>query len=98
MLSAVLHFSRFSDHLRGRAAQTISIGFTSLPIPATTFLRGEAMTQKSGSTPSTAPMSTVAAARIQSATAHSHGGRTPANSFAARAQAAAARNSGGGKK
>ena len=38
------------------------------------------------------------AARIQSSTAKSHGGRTPKGSFASRAQRAATRNSGGRKK
>lgn len=56
------------------------------------------MTQKSSSTPSRGAMTTGASARIQSATARSHGGKTPAGSFAARAQAAAAHNSGNGKK
>lgn len=41
-------------------------------------------------------MTPAAAARIQSATARSHGGKTPADSFGARAQAAAARNTGNG--
>jgi hypothetical protein len=44
-----------------------------------------------------APMTAEAAARIQSATAKANGGQVPANSFAARAQQAAARH-GGGKK
>lgn len=96
--SGVPHFSGFFDHLRGRRRAIDSIRFTPLPIPATISSKGEAMTQKSGSTPSTGVMTPAAAARIQSATAHSHGGKTPAGSFAARAQAAAARNSGGGKK
>ena len=38
-------------------------------------------------------MSGSAAARIQGATAKSNGGAVPSNSFAARAQAAAAKNS-----
>ncbi len=41
------------------------------------------------------PMTSSAAARIQSATAKSNAGRTPAKSFAARAQSTAAK---GGKK
>lgn len=49
-------------------------------------------------------MTQVAASRIQSATAKANGGQVPANSFASRAQSAAANNSGnrggnqGGKK
>lgn len=39
------------------------------------------------------PMTPAAAARIQSATARQHGGQTPPDSFAARAQRAAARGS-----
>lgn len=56
------------------------------------------MTQKTSPTSSRVAMTPAAAARIQSATARSHGGQTPAGSFAARAQAAAARNSSGRKK
>lgn len=56
------------------------------------------MTQKSGTTPARGAMTTAAAARIQSATARSHGGMTPTGSFAARGQAAAARNAAPGKK
>jgi hypothetical protein len=41
------------------------------------------------------PMTTVAASRIQSATARVHGGKVPSGSFAARAQSAAVKNSGG---
>jgi len=47
------------------------------------------------------PMTSAAAARIQSATAKSGGGQVAKGSFAARAQSAAAHNSGkggGGKK
>lgn len=46
------------------------------------------------------PMTTSATARIQSATARSNGGQVAAGSFAARAQAAVARNgkSGSGGK
>jgi len=40
------------------------------------------------------PMTTADAARIQSATAKQSGGEVPANSFNARAQRAAARNTG----
>lgn len=54
------------------------------------------MSKKSGSTSSPRAMTPAAAARIQSATARSHGGKTPADSFGARAQAAAARNTGNG--
>jgi hypothetical protein len=43
-------------------------------------------------------MTPAAAARVQSATARSNNGQVPASSFAARAQSAAAKNSGGGKK
>lgn len=44
-------------------------------------------------------MNTTAASRIQSSTAKAHGGLVAANSFAARAQSAAARNSNAsGKK
>lgn len=56
------------------------------------------MTQKTSPTPSRGAMTPAAASRIQSATARSHGGQTPAGSFAARAQSAAARNSNGGSK
>ena len=38
------------------------------------------------------PMTPAAAARIQSATAKHHGGKTPKNTFAARAQSRAAKN------
>jgi len=41
------------------------------------------------------PMTTTAAARIQSQTAKANGGATLKGSFAARAQSAAAKNSGG---
>jgi hypothetical protein len=41
------------------------------------------------------PMTPADAARIQSATAKSHGGQVPKDSFAGRAQSAAAHNSGG---
>jgi hypothetical protein len=41
------------------------------------------------------PMTSVAASRIQSATARLHGGRVPPGGFAARAQSAAAKNAGG---
>ena len=50
------------------------------------------MSKKSGSTPSPRAMTPIAAARIQSVTARDNGGKTPAGSFGARAQAAAARN------
>jgi len=46
---------------------------------------------KSKGTPSKSPMTQPAAARIQSANAKSNGGATPKGSFAARAQAAAAK-------
>ncbi|ADZ91981.1 hypothetical protein [Marinomonas mediterranea] len=39
------------------------------------------------------PMTSAAAARIQSATAKANGGKTPKGSFAAKAQSAAAKNS-----
>lgn len=39
------------------------------------------------------PMTTTAAARIQSSTAKDNGGQVSSNSFAARAQSAAAKNS-----
>lgn len=54
------------------------------------------MTQASTPTPRT-PITTQAAARIQSATAKVSGGKVPAGGFAARAQRAAARNTGGKK-
>lgn len=50
------------------------------------------MSKKSGSTPTPRAMTPIAAARIQSVTARDNGGKTPAGSFGARAQAAAARN------
>ena len=50
------------------------------------------MSKKSGSTPTPRAMTPIAAAPIQSATALDNGGKTPAGSFGARAQAAAARN------
>ena len=50
------------------------------------------MSKKSGSTPTPRAMTPIAAARIQSATARDNGGKTPAGSYGARAQAAAARN------
>lgn len=43
------------------------------------------------------PMTSQAAARIQSSTAKANGGQVPAGSFAARAQSAAATNQGGPK-
>lgn len=43
-------------------------------------------------------MTPSAAARIQSATAKANGGQIPSNSFAARAQSSATRNSSSGKK
>lgn len=42
------------------------------------------------------PMITAAAARIQSVAAKANGGKVASNSFAARAQAAAAHNGNGG--
>ncbi|MCF6303203.1 MAG: hypothetical protein L3J13_08390, partial [Devosiaceae bacterium] len=45
-----------------------------------------------------APMTTRAAARVQSTTARATGGQTPKGSFAARAQRAAAKNSAGKRK
>jgi len=56
------------------------------------------MTKNNAPSPSRNAMTTAAAARIQSATTRSHGGKTPAGSFASRAQVAAARNAGRGKK
>lgn len=38
------------------------------------------------------PMTPAAAARIQSSTAKAHGGQTPKDSFAARAQSSASKN------
>lgn len=53
---------------------------------------------KNHSTPKApAPMTPQAVARIQSSTAKSNGGQVPADSFAARAQSAAARNGQGGQ-
>lgn len=43
------------------------------------------------------PMTPKAAARVQSSTAKSSGGKVAKGSFAARAQSAAAKNSGKGK-
>lgn len=93
-----LHFFGFSDLSRGRHLAIDFIRFNSLPIPAAIPSKGQAMTQKSGSTPARGAMTPAAAARIQSGTAPSNGGKTPAGSFPARAQSAAARNVGGGKK
>lgn len=56
------------------------------------------MTKNPAPSSSRNAMTTAAAARIQSATARSHGGKTPVGSFASRGQAAAARNAGRGKK
>jgi hypothetical protein len=54
------------------------------------------MTAKPSSTSTPAkPMTSTAAARIQSATAKTHGGGVPQGSFATRAQSAAAK---GGKR
>jgi len=44
------------------------------------------------------PMTTAAAARIQSTTARASGGKVASNSFPARAQSAAASNAGAGGK
>lgn len=52
-------------------------------------------TKSTGSTAPTTPMTTAAAARIQGATARSHGGAVSKGSFAARAQSVAAK---GGKR
>ena len=46
------------------------------------------------SSPKSSPMTTQAAARIQSSTAKGGGGQVKAGSFAARAQSAAATNQG----
>jgi hypothetical protein len=43
-------------------------------------------------------MTLADAARIKSATAARHGGKTPAGSFGARAESAAAKNAGGKKR
>lgn len=60
------------------------------------------MADSSGSSQSGTPMNREAAARIQSATAKANGGEVPKESFATRAQSAAAANAnkggGGGKK
>ena len=96
--SGCLHIFEFSDHSRGRRLTVNSIPLTTLPIPATTSSKGQSMTQKSVATPARGAMTTSAAARIQSAAARSHGGKTPAGSFASRGQAAAARNAARGKK
>ncbi|WCM94806.1 hypothetical protein M5C99_08895 [Acidovorax sp. NCPPB 2350] len=48
--------------------------------------------------PKPSPMTPAAAARIQSRTAKGRAGKVPADSFAARAQRAAARNPGGAAK
>ena len=62
----------------------------------------ENASQGNHSSQSRTPMTPEAAARIQSATAKSHGGQVAKGSFAAKAQSAAAHNSGkgggGGKK
>ncbi len=50
------------------------------------------MAKSSAKSASRTPMTTSAAARIQSATAKAHGGQVASGSFAARAQAAAAQN------
>lgn len=52
--------------------------------------------QSSSGSQGQSPMTSAAAARIQSATAKAGGGRVAKGSFAARAQSAAARNSGQG--
>jgi hypothetical protein len=52
---------------------------------------------KCGGKGSSTPMTPVAAARIQSATAKASGGNVSKGSFAARAQSSAAKNVGGGK-
>ena len=57
--------------------------------------KGETMSKQTPAAGTRTPMTTVAASRIQSATARVHGGKVPFSSFAARAQSAAAKNSGG---
>ena len=54
------------------------------------------MSQSQNQSSSGTPMNTEAAARIQSAGAKANGGQTSKGSFAARAQSAAAHNSGKG--
>lgn len=60
------------------------------------------MADTKGSSQSGTPMNQEAAARIQSATAKANSGQVPKESFATRAQSAAAANAnkggGGGKK
>lgn len=51
----------------------------------------------SKSVPKSTPMTTQAAARIQSATAKANGGQVHAGSFASRAQRSAATNQGASK-
>lgn len=53
----------------------------------------DTMSKNTGSQGSKAPMTPPAAARVQSATAKVNGGQVAKGSFAARAQAAAAKNS-----
>lgn len=55
------------------------------------------MAKKSTPAPSPKPMTTPAAARIQSAEARTHDGKVSGNGFAARAQRAAAYNADGSK-
>lgn len=54
------------------------------------------MSQSQNQSNSGTPMNAQAAARIQSAGARANGGQTPKGSFPARAQSAAAQNSGKG--
>lgn len=53
------------------------------------------MAKSSSNASARSPMTSSAAARIQSATARGNGGQVARGSFAARAQSAAAHNAGG---
>ena len=56
------------------------------------------MAKSTAKSPARIPMTTAAAARIQSATARANGGKVASDSFAARALSAAAHNANAGGK
>lgn len=79
-----------SPPLQAHKAQAQSLSLAGAPAKLTLNWRNN-MSNKT-------PMTPQAAARIQSSTANQNGGTVTKGSFAAKAQSAAAKNSGNGKK
>ena len=85
---------KFLQRSRGIRTDARKLTFRLLPMCATPPLKGSPMSKSSAKS---TPMTSQAAARIQSSTAKSNGGHVAAGSFAARAQSAAAANQSGTK-